>query len=404
MSRIITSPVEIDRILDRGVIVEILPSKEEFRELLLSGQRIRIYLGIDPTSTSLHLGHAKNFMLLEEFRQLGHEVIVVIGDFTARIGDPSGRSEARKVLADETIAENTRKIAGQIERLLDFKDKDNPALIRRNNEWLGKLSFGDVIGLARNFTVQQMLERDMFAKRQRENKPISLSEFLYPLIQGYDSVALEVDAEVGGTDQTFNMLAGRTLLKRTKDKEKFVVVVNLPENPKTGEIMSKSRGVGVFLDVTPKEMFGQIMALGDEMVRLLLINNTRLDSDEVERLARAVSAGGEQAMEAKLRTADEIVTTYHSAEKASEAREEFIRTFSRREPPRETGEYSEVKPTIMSALLGSGLAESKSEARRLIKSGAVELDNVIKYDPDEKITRPSVLKVGKKKFIRVVPK
>ena len=267
--KVTTDQKIIEEIFSRGVVVEVLPSKEELIKKMIAGDKLRIYIGADPTSDSLHLSHAKNYMFLEELRQLGHEVIVLVGDFTAQIGDPTDKTAARVQLSEKQVKENVRSWINQIQPLMNFKDKTNPPRILYNSEWLSKLSFKDVVLLASNFTVQQMLARDMFSKRIKEDTPIYLHEFLYPLMQGYDSVAMDVDVELCGTDQTFNALAGRTLVKRLKDKEKFVITVNLMENPKTKELMSKSRGTGVFLSASPNDMFGQIMAQPDEMIEIL---------------------------------------------------------------------------------------------------------------------------------------
>ena len=212
--RVITDPQKIDEILNRGTIVKILPTLKEFRDKLLSGQKLRFYIGFDPTAPTLHLSHAKNFMLMEKFRKLGHEVIILFGDFTARIGDPSGEPAARRQLSRAEVLTNARKWKKFAAPLMDFKDKNNPPQVKYNYSWLSKLRMEDLISLAGNFTVQQMMERDMFQKRAKEGKPIHLHEFLYPLMQGYDSVVLDVDVEVCGTDQIFNALIGRYLLKR----------------------------------------------------------------------------------------------------------------------------------------------------------------------------------------------
>ena len=223
----------IDEILDRGIIVDILPSRAEFKKKLMT-ERLRFFIGADPTNTSLHLSHAKNFMLLEEFRKLGHEVFVLFGDFTACIGDPSDRNSARARLNPEQVREFSADWVRQISPLIDFNAPENPAKVVFNGEWLNKLSMRDLIELSSNTTVQHMLERDMFQKRLSENRPIHLHEFLYPIFQGFDSVALDADVELCGTDQTFNALMGRTLLRKLKNKEKFIVCNNLMENPVTG--------------------------------------------------------------------------------------------------------------------------------------------------------------------------
>lgn len=266
---------KIEDIFNRGIVAEVIPSKKELFDYLLAGKRLRVYIGADPTSSALHLSHAKNYMFLEDLRRLGHEVIVLFGDFTAQIGDPTAKNNARPQLSQEQVGENVKGWVEQIKPLMDFNDKVNPPKILYNNDWLSKLSFRDVVFLASNFTVQQMMERDMFEKRLENNTPIYLHEFLYPLMQGYDSVAMDVDAELCGTDQIFNALAGRTLLKRIKNKDKFVIALNLMENPETGELMSKSRGTGVFLSLPANDMYGAVMAQPDEMIRIFLVNNTR---------------------------------------------------------------------------------------------------------------------------------
>src|SRR3989344_256130 len=316
--KIITDVKKIDEILNRGTIVEIFPTKKEFREKILSGNQMKFYIGFDATAPTLHLSHAKNFMLMEKFRKLGHEVIILFGDFTSRIGDPTGENSYRRQLSREEVLRNIKKWKELIKPLMSFNDKENPPKIMYNSKWLSKLNFEGLINLASNFTVQQMIERDMFQKRLKKGQPIYLNEFLYPLMQGYDSVAMEIDVEVCGTDQIFNALAGRTLLKKLKNKNKYVVAVTLMENPKTGELMSKSKGIGVFLDVSPNDMFGQIMAQPDEMINLLFTNNTNLSLDEVENITRLNSP-----MEAKMRLAFEIVKIYHGEKKAKKAAEEF---------------------------------------------------------------------------------
>ncbi len=395
----ITDKKKILEVLDRGVIVDILPSKEKLIDAMTSGKRLKMYIGADPTSTSLHLSHAKNYILLEEFRKLGHEVIVLFGDFTARIGDPSGRKDSRSQLSEKQIAENVKGWVKQIKSLLDFSDKKNPPEIMYNSKWLSKLFFGDILRLASNFTVQQMLERDMFQKRMQENAPIYLHEFLYPLMQGYDSVAMDVDIELCGTDQTFNALAGRTLMKKLKDKEKFVVIVNLMENPKTHELMSKSRGTGVFLASSANEMYGALMAQPDEMTEIFFVNCTRIPLSQKS----AVLGLGPKA--AKERVAFEIVKTMHGEKAAHGAQENFEKVFSKKEIPDDISELK-IKEKTLSTLdlaVASGVLKSKGDARRLIEQGGFEYDGVPIKDAQETlgIKNGSVLRVGKKHFFKI---
>lgn len=394
---VIADVKKIDEILDRGTIVEILPTKKEFRDKLLGGQKLRFYIGFDATAPNLHLSHAKNFMLMEKLRQLGHEIIILFGDFTARIGDPTGESATRKQLSREDVLNNVSKWKELVRPLMAFDDKENPPKIMYNNDWLAPLSLEDTLNLASNVTVQQMIERDMFQKRLKEGKPIHLHEFLYPLMQGYDSVAMDVDVEVCGTDQTFNALVGRTLLKKLKNKDKFVVAVTLMGNPKTGELMSKSKGIGVFLDSVANDMFGQIMSQPDEMIEILFVNNTNLPLGEIDKI---IKENGPR--DSKMILASEIVSIFHGKESAAEAKENFINTFSKGGVPDDILEIKTVSGIeLREILLEQGLVESKSDFRRLINEGAITYNGVVLEDPFYKITKGGVVKVGKKRFLKI---
>jgi tyrosyl-tRNA synthetase len=400
--KINTDPKLIDEILNRGTIVEILPIQDEFRTKLLSGEKLRFYIGFDATAPTLHLSHAKNLILLEKFRKLGHEVIVLFGDFTARIGDPSGNSSTRKQLSRRDVVNNVNKWKKLIKPLMGFDEWVNPPKIKYNNDWLSKLDFEDLIGLASNFTVQQMIERDMFQKRIKEQKPIHLHEFLYPLMQGYDSVAMDVDVEVCGTDQIFNALTGRTLLKKLKNKNKYVVAVTLMENPKTGELMSKSKGTGVFLDVSSDDMYGQVMSQPDEMIRILFVNNTYLSLDEIARIMTLPNP-----KDSKLRLAFEITKIFHGEEKAHKAEENFTNTFKDGGVPENIDEIEATPGEVLADLaVKANLVKSKGEFRRLILEKAVsnqETGDKIN-DPLYKVIGTSVFKIGKRRFLKVIIK
>lgn len=392
---------KVESVLRRGIIKQILPTEREFKDRLIN-DKLRFYIGADPTSTALHLSHAKNYMLLEEFRQLGHEVIVLIGDFTARIGDPTGKESARKQLTREEVVKNVEGWLRQIKPLMDFSDKENPAKIMYNHDWLSKLSMEDVVNLASHVTVQQMLERDMFEKRMKEEKPIFLHEFLYPLMQGYDSVAMDVDVELCGTDQIFNALMGRTLLKKLKNKEKFVVAVNLMENPETGELMSKSRGTGIFLDFSSTDMYGAIMAQPDEMTEVFLVNNTRIPLEEIVSLERSLGP-----KEFKMKTAYEVVKIFYGEKQAEEAQADFVTKFQKKEIPDEMIEVGlgDTKTDLLS-ILNKCLPEmSNSELRRLVEQGGVKIDGKeTKNDVKEDVNIPRaglILKVGKRNWFRI---
>ena len=395
--KINTDSKKIDEILNRGTIVETLPGNDEFRKKLLSGKQLRFYIGFDATAPTLHLSHAKNFMLLEKFRQLGHEVIVLFGDFTARIGDPSDQGAARKQLTKQDVDKNVKVWKKLIKPLMGFDDKKNPPKIKYNSEWLAKLTMEEVLDLASNFTVQQIVERDMFQKRLKEGKPIHLHEFLYPLMQGYDSVAMDVDVEVCGTDQIFNALAGRTLQKKLNNKEKFVVAVTLMENPKTGELMSKSNGTGVFLNVSSNDMFGQIMSQSDEMIELLFVNCTYLTLDEIKKLNIADSP-----RDTKIRLGEEVVKIFFGEKMASEAKENFINTFAKKETPEEIKEYEIADKALFEAIASAGIVKSKSEARRNIEQGGVKVNEKVVEDIDYRVKSGDVIQKGKRFFIKAI--
>ena len=286
--------------------------------------------------------------------------------------------------------------------MLDFGGS-NPAEMKFNSDWLAKMSFADVVELASHFTVQQMLERDMFSKRLKENIPIHLHEFMYPLMQGYDSVAMDVDIEICGTDQTFNALAGRTLLKRLKNKDKLIITLNLTANPKTGELMSKSNGTGVFIDQPANSLFGAIMSLPDPMIEPLFINCTRIP------LAKKESFLAEGPRNSKARLAFDIVQRFHGEVVAHSAEEAFEKTFAKGGIPEDIQEIQLAKgETIVEALIKAGIVESKTEWRRLILDGAVKNDPAC-AGGDSKITDPNfmpteniILKVGKRRFVKII--
>ncbi|MBI3633909.1 MAG: tyrosine--tRNA ligase [Candidatus Vogelbacteria bacterium] len=399
MKKVVTDKQKIEEVLTRSV-EEVLPTREGLRELLLSGRRLRIYIGTDATGTSLHLGHATNYMILEKFRQLGHEVVFLIGDFTARIGDPTDKGDiARKQLTRGEVLHNVKTWIDQIRPVIDVDNKDNPVKILYNNDWLAALTLENVLNLASNFTVQQVLERDMFQERIKKEKPLYLHELLYPLMQGYDSVAMDVDVEMCGMDQKFNALAGRTLLRKLKNKEKFVFITTLLENPKTGEkMMSKSLGTGVFLDADGDKMFGGIMSQPDENMRQLFIDCTRLDMVEIESILQE-----KNPRDSKIRLATEIVTMYHGRDVAKVAKENFIKTFSEGGVPEDINEFLVVPGVFLKdALLEHKLVSSGSDFRRLVDERAVSVNNNKIEDPKIIISENSVVRVGKRRFIKFI--
>jgi tyrosyl-tRNA synthetase len=396
--KVVTDKARIEEMFARGTVMEVLPSKEELIKKMVSGERIKIYIGLDPTATSIHLGHAKNVMFLEEMRKLGHEVILLFGDFTARIGDPSDKKATRKQLTAEEVKKNVAGWVEQFRPLLDFDDKENPARLEYNSSWLSKLNFNDVLELAANFTVQQMLERDMFRERLNNNTPIHVHEFMYPLMQGYDSVAMNVDAELCGTDQIFNAMAGRVLQKRFNNKDKFVIALNLIANPKTGELMSKSNGTGVFVDVPGNELFGAIMALPDPMIDPLFLNCTRIPMADREKLMK------DGPRRAKASIAFDIVKRFHGEKVALEAEQAFDKTFAKGGVP---DDIQEIKFTgngsFAEAVIKAGIVPSKTEWRRLVNDGAVGIVDGPKItDPNFVPTETIIIKIGKRRFVKIL--
>ncbi len=389
----------IQEFLTRGV-EQVYPTRAFLEEKLIKGDKVTMYLGVDPTGPTLHIGHAIALRKLRDFQRLGGKVVLLIGDFTAMIGDPTDKSAARVRLTHEQVLENAKLYKEQASKFLDFTGP-NAAEIRHNSEWLGKMSFNDVVELAAHFTVQQMLERDMFEKRLTEEKPIHLHEFLYPLMQGYDSVALDTDGEIGGNDQTFNMLAGRTLMKQMKNKEKFVFVTKLLAD-QTGKKMGKSEGNMLAFSDSAADMFGKVMSWTDGMILSGFELCTDVSMAEIAELKKALE-GGENPKNLKARLAREIAASYHGADAALKAAMDFEAAFSK-------GGFPEDAPTVavgsgaplLDILLGAKMVESKTEARRLFEDGAVsENDGPKITDPLFLVTKDLELKVGKRRFLKI---
>lgn len=393
----------IDELLERSIF-SILPSKEALKKELLSGRRLRIYIGADATGPDLHIGHATNFLLLEKLRQLGHEVIVLFGDFTALIGDPSGRESERKALSPKEVKSNLKTWKKQIAPILSFSDKKNPAKILQNSAWLKKLRLEQILKLASSFTVQHMLERDMFEKRMRDGKPVYLHEFLYPLMQGYDSVAMDVDVEIGGSDQIFNMLAGRILQKKYHNKEKFIIATTLLEDKKTGKkLMSKSEGGYIALNDTPLDMYGKTMALPDSVIVNVFTDSTRASLEDIARYKNELERGI-NPRDIKMRLAYELVALYHGAEKAEAAEKKFIQTFQKKEIPDAMIEIIAARGVALKQiLLESKYVVSGAEFDRLIKGSSIKnMETGEKIQTrDYRVEKDIALKIGKRKFLKI---
>jgi len=400
MEKIITNPQKIEEILKKGV-EKIYPNPEALEKLLKSGKRIRLYCGFDPTSPSLHIGNAIQLRKLAQFQKLGHEVIFLIGDFTGMIGDPSDKTAARKKLSRKETLENLKNYKKQASKTLDFTGK-NPAKVLYNGEWNNKLKFGDLIELASNFTVQQMIIRDMFQERIKNNKPIYLHEFLYPLAQAYDSVAMDVDLEVGGNDQTFNMLCGRDLMRALKNKEKMVLTTRLLADS-SGKKMGKTEGNMVNLDEEPDQMYGKIMSWPDDLIISGFELCTDFSIDEIRMISENLKSGKTNPRDEKAKLAKTVVSIHYDKKTAEESEKEFNLFFREGKNPTHIPEskYNEGTTSTANLLVELGLAGSRSAADRLIKQDAVdiEIDGMMinKYKEKETIVKKGmVIRVGRK--------
>lgn len=390
---------QIQVILEKGVS-EVLPSKEFVQKALESGKTLTVYAGFDPTGPTLHLGHGIQLRKLSQFQELGHKIIFLVGDFTARIGDPTDKGTARKPLTKKEVEKNLKLYKKQASRFIRFSGK-NKAVVKYNNDWLGKMKFADVLSLASEMTVDQMLKRDMFARRIEENKPIYIHEFMYPLMQGYDSVHMNVDGEIGGNDQLFNMLAGRTLQKSLQNKEKFVITTKLLADP-NGKKMGKSEGNMVsFLD-TPEDMYGKVMSWTDGMVLPafeLCTDYTFAQLAEVEQKMKTTPR------DTKMLLAFELVKSYFGETLAQKAQDAFVATFQKKEVNDSMSEIIGASRTLEEILLEEKLVSSKSEIRRLSEAGGIT-----NFGTKEKITleqvkekaQNGVYKIGKKTVIKIV--
>lgn len=444
----------IDSFLTRGV-EHLYPSKEFLQSKLMKGEPLTIYFGIDPTGSVLHLGHAIPLMKLRELQDLGHQVILLIGDFTAMIGDPTDKSAARKQLTRKEVLANAKNYKKLASNILRFSGS-NAVQLKYNSKWLDKLSFVDVVNLTSHFTVQQMAERDMFRKRLGwsrvetlelvcpdckkirpvstnsgltgtftnvdpcdcekllstnikttfgSSQPVYLHEFLYPVMQAYDSVVLDVDGEMGGNDQTFNMLAGRDLMKAMKGKEKFVVSMKLLTDS-TGKKMGKTEGNMITLEDSADDMFGKVMSWTDGMIEPGFELLTRVPMNEVRQMEHDMKAGT-NPRDYKERLACEIVTRFFDADEARLAADRFRKQFTQHETPTDVPVHhlSVEKMNVLDLLVATKLAPSKGEARRLIDGGGVKADGHVigGYDAEIFPTAQGVLmQKGKRHFVRVL--
>ena len=383
-------------IIERGAD-EILPL-EELKKKLQKNKPLRIKVGFDPTAPDLHLGHTVVINKMKQLQDLGHEIIFLIGDFTGMIGDPSGKNVTRKPLTKEEIQENAKSYEEQVFKILD-KDKTKIAF---NSEWMSKMSSADMITLASRHTVARMLERDDFSKRYKSEQAISIHEFLYPLVQGFDSVALQTDMELGGTDQKFNLLVGRELQKQAGKEPQVILTMPLLEGLDGVQKMSKSLDNYIGIDESPDDMFGKLMSISDDLMWRYLELLSFESLETIESWKQEVK-DGENPRNIKFRLAEEIITRFHSNDLAKQAQQNFIDRFAKNQTPNEMDEFKFPKGIKIASLLkDSNLVSSTSEALRMIKQGAAKMDGekITNKDLEPKVGT-SIYQVGKRKFARV---
>lgn len=393
-------------IIKRGA-TEVILEKELLHKLERScreGKPLRVKAGFDPTAPDIHLGHTVLLEKMRQFQELGHEVIFLIGDFTGMIGDPSGKSETRKPLTKEEVLENAKTYKDQIFKILD----PERTIIDFNSRWMSTLSIEDLIRLASHYTVARMLEREDFKQRFMNQNPISIHEFLYPLIQGYDSVVLKADVELGGTDQRFNLVVGRELQREYGQEPQVLVLMPLLEGLDGVKKMSKSLGNYIGITEPPREMFGKIMSISDELMLRYYELLSHISLEELVQLKKDISNGSVNPKEIKERLAIEIVERYWGKEEALKAKEEFEHIFRDKGMPDEVPEigfhWDGEDIWVPKLMKLTGLVNSTSEAVRLIKQGAVNINDTKVIDPDRKIPEGEyVFKVGKRKFLKIKP-
>jgi len=394
------------RSLLRRAVVEIIP-EEEFTAALRSGRRLRLKMGLDPSAPDLTLGHAVALRKMRQLQELGHQVVLIVGDWTARIGDPSGQSQTRPMLSAEQVKANAETYLRQFYKVVD----ESRAEIRFQSEWYDKFDLETVIRLSARFTVAQMLQRDDYSQRFAEHKPIGIHEFLYPLLQAYDSVAIEADVEFGGTDQKFNLLVGRELQQMMGQPPQQCFLVPLLVGTDGKVKMSKSLGNYIALEDPPDEMYGKTMSLPDAVMMDYFELVTDVPDEELAEMQEALRARSVNPMELKMRLAREIVGQFHSPDGAREAEERFTKVFRKRELPEEVQELplprrlleTLVAPDVLASRLKDlGVVPSTSEARRLMRQGAIKIDGERVTDRAVRLQVGSIIRLGRHRFLRIV--
>jgi len=393
-----TDPLIIEELLTRGVSEVI--DRESLEAKLKSGKKLRIKLGVDVTAPDLHLGHTVVLFKLKQFQDAGHQVIFLIGDATTRIGDPSGVKKTRPILSEEEIKENAETYLDQVGKVLDL-DKTE---VRRNSEWFDKMGFSDLVKLSSHFSVARILERDDFTKRLKAKQDIRLHELFYSIMQGYDSYQLKADVELGGTDQKFNLLAGRTMQKQLGQAVQDILTVPLLIGTDGKEKMSKSLGNYIGIAESPQEQFGKVMSIPDYLIIPYFELLTEVPREEINGFNDSLSENSINPRDLKVRLAKEIVTKFYNAEDAEKAEKEFNRVFKEKGVPSKMPEIKTQSPILLVDLIVENkLAPSRSEAKRLMEQGGVKLDGQKLTDWQKKITLRDnqILQVGKRKFVKI---
>lgn len=388
-----TDPKKIKELLSRGV--EEIIGKEELEQKLASGQELRIKLGIDPTSPNIHLGRSIPLLKLRDFQQLGHKIVFIIGDFTGVIGDTSDKESERPMLSAEQVAENMKTYIEQASKIIDI-DK---CQIEHNSDWLSKLGYEEIGKQANTFSLSDFISRENIKKRLDAGKRVSLRELLYPLMQGYDSVVIKSDVEIGGTDQRFNILAGREL-QRLYDQNPQNIITNPLIDGLDGRKMSSSWGNTINLLTEAEDMFGKVMSLRDELIIQYFTLTTRFDLDEISNFKKELEAGA-NPKDYKMKLAFELVSFYHSEEEARKAQDYFIKTFSQKEIPEEMPEIKPSAYDLITILVESKLVESKSEARRAIEQNGVKVNEEVVTDSKLELKPGDFIQKGKRFFVRI---
>lgn len=394
MKKNLSKSNKIEELLNRGV--EEIIDRSNLENKLKSGKQLRIKLGIDPTSPNIHLGRSIPLLKLRDFQELGHKIILIIGDFTGLIGDTSDKDSERPMLSEETVRKNLKTYIKQAAKIIDV----DSAEIRHNSEWLGKLGYMDIGRQADVFSLNEFISRENISRRLKEGKRVSLRELLYPLMQGYDSVKVRADVEIGGTDQRFNLLAGRDV-QRLYDQEPQDILTNPLIEGLDGRKMSSSFGNTIDLFDTPNDMFGKIMSLKDDLITKYFILLTRVEMKTINKY-KAHLRDGVNPRDIKMKLAFDIVRMYYSEEDANNAREYFVKTFTKKEIPSDIPQFKPTAYNIVLILVESKLASSKSEARRILDHGGVKIDGKVVKEINYIVPSGSVLQKGKIKFLKIL--